>query len=160
MKPARRSCSPTRRALPASSRGGGWARTLGYDVSYQVNYRAFLVDPFAVHAFRVSVDGRSTSVGGDDRCLISTTSPFQSRTWGEVISVQIDVLIAWGDRVEGVCRSSRGAVYFEASVTTSFTIEEFMAGPIEIGITPEAIDSSASLPSTPIVVIIQGSVVP
>jgi hypothetical protein len=151
--------------LPPSSPGEyGWAggaNTLGYDVSYQVNYRSFLVDPFAVHAFAVRVNGRSTIVGGDHQCLRSTTSPFRSQTWGELISVQIDVLIADGDEVDGRCRSSRFAAYFESSVTASFTIEEFMAGPIEIGITPEAIaPSTARLPSTPIRVIIQGSVVP
>ena len=141
----------------------GWpgsAATLGYDVSYQVNYRSGLVGGWTTYGFSVTVAGRSTTVG-DDRCLITRTTPFQSRTWGEVIEVQISVRVASGNRVDGNCEASRGGSSYHASIASVFTIEEFRAGPIEIPVALEpTADYLPGIGGIPIVVVIQGRVIP
>ena len=141
----------------------GWAgigTTLGYDVSYQVDYRHNFLDTYHVSVYRVAVGGRSTNLRDDDRCLDSGTTPVRSHTWGETVSVVIDVQIATGVEEEERCLPTRFGSWYEGSVTTSFTIEEFSAGEIFIPVSLEEFLGSGSSFGGTITIVIRGRVVP
>jgi len=139
---------------------GGSSVTLGYDVSYYVNYRSTALDTYHVSAYQVRVGGRSANLVDDDRCLDSGTTPFRSQTWGETVLVDIDVRIADGVKEEGRCSPTRFGFWWEGSVTTSFTIEDFSAGPIFITVPLEASGSGYPGIYGAIVIVIGGTVGP
>ncbi len=131
-------------AEPGEINWPGIARTDGYEVSYQITYG----DNFGFEArgrpFNVTVGDRETSLVSPSQCLDGEVPPFQVQTWGDTIEVEIFISVAQARRRDGFCTVRSGQPRWQGSVATSFTIEEFRMGPIEILVPLEPIDGGAT----------------
>ncbi|HSM01814.1 MAG TPA: hypothetical protein VK960_05130 [Acidimicrobiia bacterium] len=136
------------------------AFTDGYHVSYQVTYQTSLVSDFETGWFNADVAGRHHSLRSESRCLVTfSPMPFREGLWGDTVEVEVHIRIGDGIRADGVCDTPWGFRWWEGSVVTSFTIDEFMAGPIRVPLRLEPLDGGSDL-SSAVTLVIQGSVAP
>jgi hypothetical protein len=127
-------------------------------VTYQVTYATSLVADFETGWFNVSVAGRHLNLQSESRCLVTFSPlPFRDGLWGDTVDVEVHIRIGDGRRADGVCDTPWGLFWWEGSVVTSFTMEDFMAGPIRVPLTLEPLGDGSALTAV-VTVIIQGGV--
>jgi hypothetical protein len=88
---------------------------------------------------------------------VTTTTPFQEGSWADVIEVEVAVQIWSATRRDGRCDPVRRSSGWEATVTSSFTIDDFRAGAIVIPIPLESTTGGTGFDDA-LAVVIQGDV--
>jgi hypothetical protein len=140
--------------------GIGW--TDGYDVEYTIRTATRTPDRFTTEYFVASVGVDRIDLGRPSGCLEASSSEPILATWGETIDLTVEVLLVWSDRDgTGSCPFVPGNIRFRGSAASSFTIDDFRAGPVavDIPLSPVA-PNEVVLASGVVRVLVSGRVLP